>query len=500
MMKNRTRFLTTGIALIMLSAAALLFLPRLSTAAGAEVWTGNIAGDFGGGSGTEKEPYLIAEGSQLAFLAQQVNGGTDYAGVYFALADDIDLGCVEWTPISYSGYDNNGNPLRKTDFAGTLDGQGHTISRLTISDGGASRHAGLFGYSSGTIKSLYLDDVKIESINGIGAICAYNSGTIEACGVNGGELKITGANGGNVGGICESNSGTVSRCYNMADIVDGTENGGVCSTNSAVGTIENCYNGGSIAAAGGFSNSGICSGNNGTIKSCLNFGKFGGGTAKASSYYGICGNGIGTIENCYNDSRVSDVDAYGYRGTKTNVANKDTMELCRRSLPNGFDGSVWTVGSQKSEYENGSASFDFCKMICTYPSLSGVGTAHKSGEIYLYGFGSTTGLQEYTLIRNADEFVAIGKDSTAWDKNYVLATDIDLAGRTDVMPIGNETTAFTGNFSGDRHTISNIEINSPDDNYVGLFGNSSGLITRISVENASISGGEKTGGICGSNN
>lgn len=259
MMKNRTRFLTTGIALIMLSAAALLFLPRLSTAAGAEVWTGNIAGDFGGGSGTEKEPYLIAEGSQLAFLAQQVNGGTDYAGVYFALADDIDLGCVEWTPISYSGYDNNGNPLRKTDFAGTLDGQGHTISRLTISDGGASRHAGLFGYSSGTIKSLYLDDVKIESINGIGAICAYNSGTIEACGVNGGELKITGANGGNVGGICESNSGTVSRCYNMADIVDGTENGGVCSTNSAVGTIQNCYNGGSIAAAGGFSNSGICS-------------------------------------------------------------------------------------------------------------------------------------------------------------------------------------------------------------------------------------------------
>lgn len=112
-----------------------------------------------------------------------MNGGNAYSGVYFELTADIDLGGKdgrEWTPISYGGYDKIDNRLKTTDFAGIFDGKGHTISNLKIGENGASKHAGLFGYSSGTIRNLYLDNVNIDSWNGIGAICDNNSGTIEA--------------------------------------------------------------------------------------------------------------------------------------------------------------------------------------------------------------------------------------------------------------------------------------------------------------------------------
>lgn len=47
----------------------------------------------------------------------------------------------------------------------------------------------------------------------------------------------------------------------MADIINGSENAGICASNLKDSTIENCYNGGRIAASSGISNSGISSSN-----------------------------------------------------------------------------------------------------------------------------------------------------------------------------------------------------------------------------------------------
>lgn len=43
------------------------------------------------GSGTETDPYVIANAGQLAAFAAAVDGGESYDGKYVALGDDIDL-------------------------------------------------------------------------------------------------------------------------------------------------------------------------------------------------------------------------------------------------------------------------------------------------------------------------------------------------------------------------------------------------------------------------
>lgn len=54
-----------------------------------EFWDGSISLGFAGGSGTESDPYLISNGAELAYLAQQVNSGTSYSDIYFKLTNDI---------------------------------------------------------------------------------------------------------------------------------------------------------------------------------------------------------------------------------------------------------------------------------------------------------------------------------------------------------------------------------------------------------------------------
>ena len=519
MTRIKTRLLTAGIAIIVLLAAAFFAVPFLSRNAGAEVWTGNIADDFGGGTGAADAPYIIANGEQLAFLAQQVNDyGKTYAGEYFKLTGDIDLDSKEWTPISCGGYDRNDNLIKDTNFAGTFDGAGFTISNLAITENGASKHTGLFGRSSGTIKNLYLDNANIESYNGIGAICAYNSGTIEACGVLSGTLKISANNGGNVGGICENNSGKISKCYNMANIVGGGENGGICASNvKDGGTIEDCYNGGSVAAERGIANAGVCANNSGDISRCFNFGKLGGEGA-GGTYYGVCGIGVGTMTDCFNDSSVSNVLVKGYSGTANNVENKTTLELCS----DVFDGlgterddsrkRVWYYGGLKAsstdpDFSDSRNSDRFLITEYKYPSLNGISKEVPTAEVKVYCFRNGNGglnyiSDTYTVIETAEEFLAIGNDTTddkaMWAGNYVLGADIDLKGR-DVTPIGNSATPFTGKFSGSGYSIKNAKIEMPNDGCVGLFGGNSGIITDLYVENAQIVGQSIVGGICGRN-
>ena len=99
------------------------------------LWDGSVATKFLSGAGTTaSDPFLITSGSELAYLAQQVNGGETYAGRYFQLTNDIDLNNIQWTPIgSYS-----------RSFRGIFDGAGHTISNVLV----ITKEANTSGYES----------------------------------------------------------------------------------------------------------------------------------------------------------------------------------------------------------------------------------------------------------------------------------------------------------------------------------------------------------------
>ena len=65
--------------------------PKTENPKRSAIWDGSIAAGFAGGSGTEDDPYLISNGPELAYLAQQVNSGNRYENVHFKLTNDIYL-------------------------------------------------------------------------------------------------------------------------------------------------------------------------------------------------------------------------------------------------------------------------------------------------------------------------------------------------------------------------------------------------------------------------
>ena len=69
------------------------------------VWDGSTAAAFAGGTGTAKDPYQIANGAQLAYLASSVNNGETYEEKNFVLTANIDLNGLPWTPIANSFSD-----------------------------------------------------------------------------------------------------------------------------------------------------------------------------------------------------------------------------------------------------------------------------------------------------------------------------------------------------------------------------------------------------------
>lgn len=482
MTKPRNRLISVGIALLLIIAAVLFIIPQKT--AGAETWIESAA-EFAAGDGTQGAPYQISSAGELANLAKMVSGGETYESTYFELTADIDLGGKEWTPIG----------TKDSQFAGKLFGSGNTISNLTV---GGGDNRGLFAYSSGEIKDVYLEKIDITTTMNAGGVCAFNSGTIEGCGVLSGTIICSNPNGGQLGGICMENSGTISRCFSNAS-VKGATSAGIVYINRGIGVVQDCYNTGTLE--GSSSASGINTNNYGKIKTCLNLGAViaedkiseEGSVIRG---YGICVMNVpgASLENCYSDSDVCPKELFGGFRNNTTVYYKTTAELCGGSLPDGFDGSVWNVGSIGGIADKDAAD-RFAAKSYTYPSLNGVGSAAaREVEVYNFSTDSTPDWQEFKYIETVEDFRKIDDDLSG---NYVLAQDIDFGGN-NYRPIAYKSgTSFTGKFSGNGHTISNISVNY-DDDLVGLFGTNKGLIMNLAVS-GEVTGEEYIGGICAKN-
>ena len=94
---------------------------------------------------------------------------------HYALAGDLDFSEVVWTTAPVP------------DFGGKLEGNGFTISKLTIQGGG---YLGLFAYlhRQATVANLAVDDVNVvgcEWSRYLGGLAAVNSGLIDNCSISG---------------------------------------------------------------------------------------------------------------------------------------------------------------------------------------------------------------------------------------------------------------------------------------------------------------------------
>jgi filamentous hemagglutinin family protein len=103
-----------------------------------------------------------------------------------------------------------------------------------------------------------------------------------------------------------------------------------------------------------------------------------------------------------------------------------------------------------------------------------------SNHVDLTGGGK---LNHHYLVNTPSDLQAISNNLNA---NYVLGRDINMAGITNFVPIGNGNT-FNGSLFGLGHTISNLTINSPLAN-VGLFSRlgSNAEISRLNLVNFNV--------------
>ena len=278
-----------ALSLLMAFVMVIGLLPATVRAAGTDV---SALPEFSEGADTSTiQKFKISSADSLEALATAVKendgkGAYNLKGFTFYLANDIELSDT-WTPISNVAYPADA-------FAGTFDGNGHTISGLQISATAANQ--GLFGLINGaTIQNLKVSGEVSSSKSYVGGIVGkVQSGTVKNCSFTG--TVTTSASGGYAGGIVGGtvNSTTITGCSNKALVKGGVVGGILGYTKNT--TIQDCYNTGDINGqkAGGIV------GQNTTkskITNAYNKGNIS-GTANAGDITGF--NGVTNSEsNCY---------------------------------------------------------------------------------------------------------------------------------------------------------------------------------------------------------
>lgn len=494
------------LALLALAALVWIAVPVSARAEGETVdtWDGTAVA-FTQGRGTKEEPWLIENAEQLAYLAQQVNNGTDYEREHFLLVSDLDLSGEEWTPIGTGGK----------SFWGGFDGGGHTITGMTITGKEAS-YVGLFGEchnftaDSSYIKSVTVKGANISGKSFVGAI-AGGGANISDCY----SIENTICARRQVGGVCGSLIGNISGCYNSSSVSGISTAGGIMGTASYEGNVGNgvvqyCYNIGAVTVSqqdsyvGGITGA---SANRYDISNCLNCGKI---TGNGKNVGGIAGSTdssyMNFIGNCYYNSDLNNAGVG--EGASDKVIPLTTSQLCG-ALPEGLDSTIWKEGSVNiSTAKATDTGSRFGTATGTYINLTKVAEIGetKTASVPVYNYVTTNGndWDTYTLITTAEEFAAIGKDTANCNENYVLKNNIDVSGE-ELRSIGDPGTPYIGKFSGDGHTISHVDMTKEDNVYSsGLFAQigdqpskKSGKVMLLAANGDIVSSYCETGGICG---
>ncbi len=167
------------------------------------------------------------------------------------------------------------------------------------------------------------------------------------------------------------------------------------------------------------------------------------------------------------------------KGGKT--TSSETEELDEECI--GEPGNVWDGTTAKS-FACGSGTKLSPYVILTAEQLAKlsfvIGANDKAFQGKYFKLGADIKLNKGKIIDDKGGFVADSAKLHKW------------------TPIGNSSVSFTGTFDGDGHTVSGMFINTTS-THNGLFGNSSGTVQNVTVENSWVSGGKYTAGVVGDN-
>ena len=283
----------------------------------------------------ENGVYLIGTGAELAWFAQKVNGGsTKISGI---LTADIDLAGYEWTPIGTASK----------QFAGTFDGQNHTVDNLSINYSSTTPiplYRGLFGWVSGANVT---DRAKIENMTVNGTVVASSTKSVNDAYVGGiagradyadltnlhanvdVSIKRTSGNYQSVGGVVGGTyySLNVTNCSNSGNVTGWRYCAGIVgniSSGSQPSTITGCVNTGNIFAPSTCA-AGIVSNlpNGCKVTACYNTGTIKAGGNYPAGIVGYCANS--EVRSCFNLGTVTCNTTFTYGSVIGTVSSADAV-------------------------------------------------------------------------------------------------------------------------------------------------------------------------------
>ena len=450
------------------------------------VWDGSAATKFAGGTGTVADPYRISNGAELAYLAQLVNDGNDFSTKTVTLTNNIDLNNKAWTPIGNSD----------SVFAGTFDGNGHTISGLYINITGSYSPAkkgrlyqGLFGcVEDGTVRNLIvtgsvtIGNEKSVNVSYIGGIVGINDGgDVQNCGFYGtvsakqNVLKTpkdcTKDNGGVVG------KGRAAKCWYFCTDIKSASPLGACG-----GFAANCYqNVSEDVAKGDYIN------DLNSFKAVLQMNAAGSDMWKPGEKHPEFlqeSEKLVVLQPLFDDTTA----AVQVNGSKEGAVVTDNTPIVLTGEDVYYrvgENGKWTKIDSEA-----SADLDGTDQVVTiyYASAEELQSIKwydpNVNEFVLTTAGQLTYLAQ--LVNGGTDFAG---------KTIRLGSDIEIS-KTWAAPIGTQFKSFKGTFDGEGHVVSVKDGTT----FGGLFGYNDGTIRNVIVTgivDASSVAGPNVGGIAG---
>ena len=487
----------------------------------------------------------------MIYSDSNATGGLQYIptsglGLYYELANNIDAAeTSSWNsgtgfvPIGWSPADSSGG----APFTGTLNGNGHTISNLTIHNTTAHLYTnsnnsysqndvGLFGYSSGTIEDIGLLNVSItanltsDPNRSAGALVGDNYGTVTnsyATGsVTGNPASLDPSNyvtsndsgeslAGYVGGLVGINEGTVSNSYANVTVTGGGQVGGLAGANRGcngctptfTATISNSYalgnvNGGSI---------------NYNASSSSSFNSSSGGLVGASEDYSAISNSYAT-GNVTGGGEIGGLvgQAYGVTisnsyatGTETN--NNPSADQSGGNSSAGSGGLVGSLSNSNDLDSSLTNSFATGNVIGGYSTSGGLLGNNGGVVTNSYATGNVSAEGTYVAVGG---FVGYNGGGGSSGGPMTISNSYATGNVTNTNKTSSDLSA-TGGFAGindadiyDSYSIGSVtggtlSSTTAAGGFVGITGFQSSAVTVNSYSTGSVTG-HYAGGFIGANN
>lgn len=477
-------------------------------------------GNFGGGDGSSSNPYLIEDAADLGAFRDKVNAGN--TSICGKLTADIDLSTVcgesigSWEPIGVIRNGSGANLTSLSEFTGTFNGNGKSISGLYVNyqkiQNRTTDYQGLFGYNGGEIQNLHVNGYYLPS-GCAGGIAAWNLGKIINCSFSGSFNH----KGDYIGGITGHSAGEIINCWSDAKIyAQPNDIGGICGYSE--GSISNCLFGGKLinryyvtkdanpTEIPYYNNNSIVSdGSKGTISNCyylngtdskatqvtadqLKSGYVAQALQNGNNTY-VWGQTIGT-DTMPRLTSVDSAQVYfvkylqgstAFDSLYVNRYNTLNLPTAERLAGSNYSKYLVYTPAYKAVIDNSETEVTKdtkvtadMQVTCSYtvsPGLNGKGTTD-----YPYLISTAENLAAFRDYVNLGNTAICGK----------LTQDIDLStvcgdGIGSWEPIGNNKYKYKGTFDGNKHSVVGLYIKRTDVHHQGLFGYFMGDVENLHV-------------------